>query len=123
LRILRERPQRRLDLGERRGVDELAQLLLAKKLPQEVAIEREGLRSPLRRRRVVLVHVRRDVVEEERGRIGRGGGALDVDDVELPRRRGLQEPPQRRQVEYVLQALAVGLEDDRERAVAARDLE
>ena len=34
-----------------------------------------------------------------------------------------EQPLQRRQVEHVLEALAVGLEDDRERAVLARDLE
>ncbi len=63
-----KRPQRRLDLGERRGIDQLAQLLLAEQLAQQVAVERERLRTPLGRRRVVLVHVGRDVVEEQRGR-------------------------------------------------------
>src|SRR5439155_19150551 len=48
---------------------------------------------------------------------------LDVDEVELPRLEAGQEPLERRQVEDVLQALAVGLEDDRERAVLAGDLE
>ena len=123
LGIVRERPQRRLDLGERGRVDELAQLLLAEQLPQEVAIERQRLRTPLRRRRVVLVHVGRDVVEEKRGREGRRRRRLDVDEVDLARAEPAEQPLQRRQVEHVLQALAVRLEDDREARVLARDLE
>src|SRR5581483_10989876 len=77
LGVPRERPERRLDLGERVRVDQLAQLLLAEQLPQEIAVERERLRTPLRRRRVVLVHVRRDVVEQERGRERRRTLGLD----------------------------------------------
>ena len=54
-----------LHLLERRRVDQLAQLLLAEQLPQQVAVERQRLRAPLGGRRVVLVHVRGDVVEEQ----------------------------------------------------------
>ena len=115
--------QLRLDLLERAGVDQVAQLLLAEQLAQQVAVERQRLRPPLGGRRVVLVHVVRDVVEEQRGRVRRGRGRLDVDEVDLPRAQALQQPLQRRQVEDVLQALAVGLEHDRERRVAARDLQ
>ena len=123
LGILRERPQRRLDLGERVGVDQLAQLLLAEQLAQQVAVERERLRTPLRRRRVVLVHVRRDVVEEERRRERRRRRGLDVDEVDLARADLPEQPLQRRQVEDVLQALAVRLEHDREARVLPRHLE
>ena len=123
LGVARHRPQRRLDLGERVGVDQLAQLLLAEQLAQQVAVERERLRTPLRRRRVVLVHVRRDVVEEQRRRERRRRRRLDVDEVELTRAQPAEQPLQRRQVEHVLQALAVRLEHDREARVLARDLE
>src|SRR5207244_8654337 len=99
--------QLRLDLFDGALVQEIAELLLAEQLAQQIAVERERLRPPLGGRRVVLVHVRRDVVEEERGGIGRRRRALDVDDVDLPRRSRLQEPLERRQVEDVLQALAV----------------
>src|SRR5205823_4910770 len=123
IRVPRIPSELRLHLLDRIAVEEVSELLLAEQLPEKVAVERERLCAPLRRRRVVFVHVVRDVVEEERGRIGRGRGRLHVDEIELPGPEPLEEPLQGRQVEDVLQALAVGLEDDRERAVAARDLE
>ena len=121
--VPRCRLQRPLDLLDRVAVEQLAQLLLAEQLAQQVAVERERLRAALRRRRVVLVHVGRDVVEEERGREGRGRDGLDLDEIELARLQAVEDPAQRGQVEDVLQALAIGLEHDRERAVLARDLE
>ena len=121
--VLRRAAQLGLDLLDRARVEQVAELLLAEQLAQQVAVERQRLRAALRRRRVVLVHVRRDVVEEQRGGVRRRGLRLDLDEVELARADALQQPSQRRQVEDVLQALAVGLEDDRERAVLARDLE
>ena len=121
--IPRVAAQLRLHLLDRVRVEQLAQLLLPQQLPQQLAVERQRLRPPLGRRRVVLVHVSGDVVEEQRGRIGRRGRRLDVDEVELPRPQSLQQPLQRRQVEDVLQALAVGLEDDRESRVLPRHLE
>ena len=72
-----------LDLLERARVDQVAQLLLAEQLAQQVAVERQRLGAPLGGRRVVLVHVGGDVVEEERGAIRRGGRRLDVDEVDL----------------------------------------
>ena len=121
--IPRVAAQLRLHLLDCVRVKQLAQLLLPQQLPQQLAVERQRLRPPLGRRRVVLVHVSGDVVEEQRGRIGRRGRRLDVDEVELPRPQSLQQPLQRRQVEDVLQALAVGLEDDRESRVLPRHLE
>ena len=88
--------QIRLDLLQRARVDEVAELLLAEQLPEQVAVERQRLRAPLGRRRVVLVHVRRDVVEEQRGRIGRGRRGLDVDHVDLPRAEPLEQLLERR---------------------------
>src|SRR5207237_6377763 len=52
-----------------------------------------------------------------------GGRRLDVDDVQLACPQSLEQSLQGRQVEDVLQALAVRLEDDGKRAVLARDLE
>src|SRR4029453_16285802 len=112
-----------LDLHQRARVDQISELLLSEQLAQQVAVERKRLRTPLGRRRVVLVHVVRDVVEQQRGRVRRGGRRLDVDEVDLTCPQALQQPLQRGQVEDVLQALAVGLEHDREGGVAARDLQ
>jgi hypothetical protein len=56
-----------LDFLERAGIDQVAQLLLPEQLAQQVAVERERLRAPLGGRRVVLVHVVGDVVEQQRG--------------------------------------------------------
>src|SRR5438874_3571296 len=120
---LRQRTQRRLDLRERVDVDQLAQLLLPEQLAQELAIERQRLRTPLRGRRVVLVHIGRDVVEEERRGERRRRRRLDVDEIELARAQAVQQAFQRRQVEDVLQALAIRLEHDREARVLARDLQ
>ncbi len=61
----------RLDLLQRLGVDQLAQLLLAEQLAQQVAVEGERGGAALRVRRVPLVHVGGDVVEEQRGGEGR----------------------------------------------------
>ena len=113
----------RLDLGERLRIEQVAQLLLPEQLAEQVAVERERLRPPLGRGRVVLVHVGRDVGEEQRRGERRRRRRLDLDEIELARLEAVEDPLQRRQVEDVLQALAVGLEHDRERAVVARDLE
>jgi hypothetical protein len=77
--VSRRRPKRGLDLLDGTEIEELAQLLHAHELAEEVAIERERLRAPLLARRVVLVHVGRDVVEEERGRERRRRRGLGFD--------------------------------------------
>ena len=70
-----------LDLLQRGGVDELAQLLLAEELAQQLAVERQRRRAPLGVRRVALVHIRGDVVEEQARGEGRRSRAS------RPRRR------------------------------------
>ncbi len=112
-----------LDLLERSRVQQVAQLLLPKKLLQEVTVECEGLGAALRERRVVLVHVGRHVVEEERRGEGRGPGGLHIDDIDPPRLQLPEHGAERRQVENVLQTLPEGLEYDREVGVAARHLQ
>ena len=112
-----------LDLLEAPRVDQLAQLLLAQQLAQQVAVERQRRRAALGVRRVALVHVGRDVVEQQRG--GERGGALGLhlDQRQLARVQPAQQLLEAGQVEHVLEALAVGLEHDRELAVALRHLE
>ena len=121
--VPRRAQERLLDLLDRIGVQQLAQLLAAHELAQQVAVEGERLGAALRRRRVVLVHVRRHVLEQERRRDGRRRRRLHLHEVELARLDPAQEALERGQVEDVLQDLAVGLEDDRELGVAARDLQ
>ncbi len=74
-------------------------------------------------RRVALVHVRRDVVEQQCAGEGRRGLGLHLDEAELARVQSPQDLLEARDVEHVAQALPVGLEDDREVRVALGDLE
>ena len=80
LRHLRPALQIGLDGVQRAGIDQVAQLLLAEQLAQQVAIERERGRPALGVGRVALVHVGGDVVEQQ----ARG-----------ERRRGRPSPPPR----------------------------
>ena len=112
-----------LDLADGVGVEQVAKLLASEQLAEQVAVERERLGAALGRRRVVLVHVGRDVVEEKRRAHRRGAARLDLDEIEAPCLDPGEERSKRGQVEDVLKALAVGLEHDRERAVAPGDLE
>ena len=117
--LLGQRLQLQLQLGQRLGIEQLAQLLRAQQLAQQVAVERERLGPPVEQRRVALVHVGGDVVEQQRRGEGRGARRLDAHHADLAPLDGRQQLAQRRQVEDVLEHLAVGLEDDGERAVAA----
>ncbi len=115
--------QRRLELGEGVAVEELAQLRLAEQLAQLRLVDGEGLGPPLGERRVALVEVVRDVAEEERGREGRGRLRVDRDEADLAAAHAAGEVHEAGQVEHVPQALAVGLEDDREGGVARGHLQ
>jgi hypothetical protein len=113
--------QLELEVGEHAGVEQLAQLLGAEQVAQQVAVERERRRPALGQRRVALVHVRRDPVEQqalcERGRLGR----VDRDHAHGTAAQLAEHLAQRRQVEHVLYALARGLEQDREARVFGGD--
>ena len=69
--------QLELQVGDRGRVEQLAQLLLAEQLGQQLAVERQRLRAPLGQRRVALVHVGADVVEEQPGGERRRRARLD----------------------------------------------
>ncbi len=78
--------QPQLELHERGRIEQLAQFLLAEQLAQQVAVERQRLRTTLRYRRVAVVHVCGHVVEQER-RSERGGAhRLDCVDRDVPPR-------------------------------------
>ena len=85
-RVRSRRPlQVGLDLLQRRRVDQLAQLLLAEQLAQQLAVQRQRGGAALGVGRVALVHVRRDVVEQQRGGERRGGRRLHLDQRQLAR--------------------------------------
>ena len=112
-----------LELDQRHRVDQLAQLLLAQQLAQQVAIERQGGGAALGVRRIALVHVGGDVVEQQRGGERRGRGGLDLDQGDPPRADVAEDLGERRQVEHVAEHLAVGLQGDREAREVPGDLE
>ena len=64
--VVDEPLQLELELGQHVGVDELAQLLGAEQLAQQVAVEGERGGPPLGQRRVALVHVDGDPPEQQR---------------------------------------------------------
>lgn len=121
LPILGECLDGHLEVRQRGRVQQLAQLLLAQQLAQQVSIEGQGLGTPLRHGRVAFVHVGGDVVEQERACEWRGAHRLHGVDGDFAPADSREQLAQRRQVEHVRQALAVCLHQDRERAVAAGD--
>ena len=112
-----------LHLGQRGRVDQVAQLLLAQQLAQQVAVERERGGAPLRVGRVALVHVGRHVVEQQRRGERRRALGLHLHQRQLARVEAAQQLLEAGQVEHVAQALAVGLQHDRELAVALGHLQ
>jgi hypothetical protein len=112
-----------LHLLEGARIDEVAQLLLPQQLLEQVAVEGERLRPPLGEGGVVLVHIRRHVVEEERGRVRGGARSLHLDEIDAALAQRTEELRQRRQIEDVLEAFPVGLEHDGEVRVTAGHLQ
>ena len=106
--------QLELEVAEHQGVDELAQLLGPEEVAQQLAIERQRRGPTLGQRRVALVHVDGDPPEQQRLGEGRGAGRVDGDDADRARAQVGEDLAQRRQVEDVVEALAGGLEQDRE---------
>ena len=101
-------------------IEQLAQLLLAEQLAQQVPVERQRLGPTLRQRRVAVVHVGGDVVEQQDcSRTARPAASRRSWTAISRRSTPPQDLAQRRQVEHVGQALAVRLDEDREAAVAA----
>ncbi len=103
------------------GVEQFTQFLGADQFGQQAPVEGERLRPAFGERRVAVVEKRRHVrVGQAAGerrrqrRVDRGHADLALLDV-------AQDLLERRNVEGVAQALAVGLEQDRERAVVGGD--
>ena len=75
--------QLELEVGQDVGVDELAQLLGAEQVAQQVAVERERRGPPLGERGVALVHVDGDPAEQQRLGERRRALAVDRDEADL----------------------------------------
>ena len=102
-------------------VEKLAKLGFTQQVAKEVAVESQGVCASLGKGSIAFVHIGRDVVEEQRAGKRRGflrlhGGNRDSPGPYIS--KDFYEPGK---VEYVTEALAVGLEDDREVAVLRRD--
>ena len=109
------------DVGEHAGVEQLTQLFGAEQLAQQVAVERQRRGTTLGQRRVALVHVLGDPVEQQARRHRARRRRVDLHQPQLARLQLPEHLAQRRHVEHVLQALAGRLEQDRERRVLRGD--
>jgi hypothetical protein len=107
----------------RRRVDQVAQFLLTEQFSQQVAVQRQRARAALGQRRIAFVHVRGEVVEQQRFGERRGRDRLHVPDLDLAPRHSPENLAQGRQVEEIGQAFAISLDDDRERPVSTRNRE
>ena len=120
--VLRIEPlQLALDRVHRLGVEQLAQLRVAEQLAQLRLIDGQRLRAALGQRRVAVVDEAGDVAEEQRRGKRRRRLGIDRRDADLPAADVAERRDERRHVEEVAQALAVGLEQHGKRSVARRD--
>ena len=102
------------DLVDRARVEQVAELLGAEQLAQQVAIERERGGPALGERRIALVHVDRDPAEQQRLRERRRPLGVDRHELRATRAQVGHDLLQRRHVEDVAQALARRFEQHRE---------
>ena len=122
----RQSLQFRLRSGERRGVEQVAQrrtLAAAEEFREQAGVQGERGGPALGQRRVPLVQELRDVAEQQAPREGRRLRGLDLDQADGARLHLAHQRDEPGDVEDVLQALADGLEHDREAAVLARHLQ
>ena len=103
-----------LHLVQRAGIEQLSQLLGAQQLAEQVTVERQGRRPPLRERGVALVHVDADPSEQQRLGEGRRVLRVDRDEAGAPRAEVGHHLAEGRDVEHVAQTLPGGFEQDRE---------
>src|SRR5207244_12504019 len=118
----REVLQVELELRKRVRVEQLAQLGLPQERAQLRRVDGQRLRASLRERRVAFVDEVANVREEEGGREGRRRPRVHRDDANVAAADAAQDLDERGHVEDILEALAIRLEDDRERAEARGDL-
>ena len=112
-----------LERVEHGFVEQIAQLGVADQIAQLRLIDRQRLRAPFGQRRIAVVDVVGDVAEQQRRRERRRLLRFDVDDAQRSAAHAAHDVGQRRQVEDVAQALAIGLENDRKRSESRRHRE
>src|SRR6266545_4213378 len=115
--------QLQLQPAQRTRVHQLAQLVAAQQLRQDPAVQGQGLGPPFGQRRVALVHERRHVSEQQRGRERGRDRRVHLHQPDLPAPDGRHQLDQPGEVERVLEALPERLQDHRERAVPRRHLQ
>src|SRR5205807_3201589 len=121
--LLQQTLQLQLQRLDRARIEQLAKFLGAEELGQQLFVQRQRLRPPFRQRRIALVHVLADVVEDQCRREGRGALGVDHDRPDLPGANRAHQVAQAVHVEDVAQALPVGLDQDRNLGVLAGDLQ
>ena len=116
--ILRKALRRLFHFGDGVGIEQLAQIGLAQQLAQLILIDGERLGAALGQRRIAVVEKIGHVAEQQRRGKRRRLARLHHMHAQLPLLNGAQRFNQRRHVENVAQALAIGLEQQRERGIA-----
>ncbi len=112
-----------LVLFDRAGVEQLAHLRLAQKLPELCLVDRERLGPPLGQRSVAVVDEVRDVVEEQGRREWRGSARVHRERAQAAVLHPPQDVLEAGEVEDVAEAFPVRLEQHGKAAVAGGDLE
>ena len=108
---------------DRLGPQQLVEGDVLEQVLQQVAVDGQHLELLLGAGRVPLVHVDVDKVIEQALRHRRGGQRLDDHHLDLALLDAGQDLFQVRQVEHVLQAVAIGLGDDRKVVELAHHLQ
>ena len=121
--LLQQALKLQLEHLDRAGIQQLAKFLGAEQFGQQLLVQRQGLRAPLGQRRIALVHVLSDVVEDQCRREGRGALGVDHDGADLSCANGSHQVAESVHLEDITQALAVGLDQDGELGVLAGHLQ
>ena len=108
---------------DRPGIEQIAELGFANQLAQLRLIDGKRLRAPLGERRVAVVDVVGDVVEEQRRAERRRRPRINRGDAQRAAANATEHIDERWKIEDIAQALAIGFQDDRKGTVARRHRE
>ena len=119
--VFREALQLLFHLGDRIGIEQFAQIGIAQQLAQLILVDGQRLRAALGQRRIAVVDVVGHVAEQQRRRERRRLARVHHVHAQLALLDGAQRLEQRRHVEDIAQALAIGLQQQRKRGIARSD--